>query len=68
MLEDRDDMPNGFSDLESRIGIESAYQILLMLEYMEGVPEEKVSGLSHEARLENVFCLMMENARYQTKH
>ncbi len=57
-----------FNDLESRFGRESAFAILRTLEQFEGVAEVRVSKLSYEERLKNVFQLMKENMRYQTRH
>ncbi len=60
--------PLVFSDLESRFGRESAFAILRTLEQFEGVLEARVTKLSFEERLENVFRMMKENIRYQTRH
>jgi UV DNA damage repair endonuclease len=57
-----------FNELESRFGKDNAYTILRTLERFEGVTEARVSRLSHEERLKNVFSLMKENMRYQTRH
>lgn len=57
-----------FSDLESRFGRDNAFSILRTLEQFEGISEIRVSKLSHEERLKNVFALMKENMRYQTRH
>ena len=57
-----------FTDLENRFGRESAYAILRTLERFEGVREDWVANLSREERLNNVFRLMAENVRYQTRH
>lgn len=57
-----------FDDLQNRFGYENAYAILRTLEQFEGVVEERVSRLSFESRLQNVFKLMQENMRLQTRH
>jgi hypothetical protein len=57
-----------FFDLESRYGRESAFAMLRVLEQFEGVLEARVANLSFEERLQNVFRLMKENMRYQTRH
>ena len=63
-----DHEPLEFMDLESRFGHESAFAILRMLEQFEGVMEAQVSTQSFEDRLQNVFRLMKENIRFQTRH
>ncbi len=60
--------PIDFSELESRYGHESAFAILRVLEQFEGVIESHVTQLSFEERMENVFRLMRDNMRYQTRH
>jgi hypothetical protein len=60
--------PLAFSELESRFGRDNAFAILRTLEQFEGVLEARVSALSFDERLENVFQLMKENIRYQTRH
>ncbi len=57
-----------FIELESRFGRESAFAILRTLEQFEGVLEARVSKLPVEERMKNVFRLMKENMRYQTRH
>ena len=57
-----------FADLESRFGRASAFAILRTLEQFEGVREERVAALPVEERLKNVFRLMRENIRFQTRH
>lgn len=57
-----------FLELESRFGQENAFTILRTLEQFEGVIEARVSKLSYEDRLRNVFRLMKENMQYQTRH
>ncbi len=57
-----------FIDLESRFGRDNALAILSMLEQFEGVLEVRVSKLPPEERMKNVFRLMKENMRYQTRH
>jgi hypothetical protein len=60
--------PVEFIDLESRFGHENAFAILRTLEQFEGVAEDHVAKLPFEERLRNVFRLMKENMRYQTRH
>jgi hypothetical protein len=57
-----------FVELESRFGRENALAILRTLEQFEGVREERVANLSHEDRLRNVFSVMKDNSRAQTRH
>jgi len=57
-----------FSELENRFGKDNAFSILRTLEQFEGVPEIRVATLSYDERLQNVFALMKENIRYQTRH
>ena len=57
-----------FSDLETRFGKDNAFAILRTLEQFEGVREDRVAKLSWEERLQNVFAVMKENMRYQTRH
>lgn len=57
-----------FSDLETRFGRDNAFAILRALEQFEGITEARVNRLSFEERLKNVFRLMKENIRYQTRH
>jgi len=57
-----------FVDLESRFGKENAISILRTLEQFEGVIEARVVKLSLEDRLRNVFYLMKDNLRFQTRH
>ena len=57
-----------FADLESRFGKDNAFAILRALEQFEGVLEARVAKLSWEERLQNVFAMMKENIRYQTRH
>jgi hypothetical protein len=57
-----------FADLEGRFGRDNACAILRTLEQFEGVLEERVARLSFEERLTNVFRLMKENMRIQTRH
>jgi len=57
-----------FADLEGRFGRDNAFTILRTLEQFEGVLEERVARLSYEERLKNVFRLMKENMRLQTRH
>jgi hypothetical protein len=68
MLENQESQTLEFDDLEDRFGRENAYAILRALERFEGVREEWVSNMSREERLENVFRLMAESVRYQTRH
>ena len=60
--------PIEFADLENRFGKENAITILRALEQFEGVREERVMALPVEERLRNVFRLMKESARQQTRH
>jgi hypothetical protein len=60
--------PIEFIELESRFGKENAVAILRTLEQFEGVIEERVTKLSFEDRLKNVFSLMKDNLRTQTRH
>jgi len=57
-----------FKELENRFGRDSAFAILRTLEQFEGIHETLVTNLSFEDRLKNVFQLMKENMRYQTRH
>jgi len=57
-----------FTELEERFGHENAFAILRMLEQFEGIAESKVTKLSCHERLRNVFSLMHDNMRYQTRH
>lgn len=57
-----------FIELENRFGRDNAYSILRTLEQFEGVSESHVAALSFDDRLQNVFRLMKENQRYQTRH
>jgi hypothetical protein len=57
-----------FGELETRFGRDSAFAILRTLEQFEGIHEDRVAKLSFEDRLRNVFRLMKENMRYQTRH
>ncbi len=60
--------PMAFDDLEARFGAETAYVILRTLEEFEGISFVHVAGLTPEDRLKNVFAVMRENLRYQTRH
>jgi hypothetical protein len=68
MLDDYSDDPLCLTDLEDRFGQDGAYVILRTLEKFEGVREEWVSGMSREARLNNVLRLMGESVLHQTRH
>ena len=57
-----------FEELEDRYGHENARAILRTLEIFEGVKEAEVVKISWQDRLRNVFDLMNDNARFQTKH
>lgn len=57
-----------FVELESRFGRDSAFAILRTLEQFEGVVEARVSKLPVEERMKNVFRIMKENMRFQTRH
>jgi hypothetical protein len=57
-----------FSELKDRFGQDHAVNILRTLEQFEGIPEPRVTNLSFEQRLENVFLMMKENMRFQTRH
>jgi hypothetical protein len=57
-----------FFELESRFGRDSAVAILRTLEQFEGISEIRVAKLPFEERMKNVFRLMKENMRYQTRH
>lgn len=57
-----------FGELEIRFGRDNAFSILRTLEQFEGIAEERVARLPVEERLKNVFRLMKENMRYQTRH
>lgn len=57
-----------FADLRTRFGHDSALVILRTLEQFEGIVESRVSKLPVEERMKNVFRLMKENMRYQTRH
>ncbi|MDX2027035.1 MAG: hypothetical protein SFW62_00170 [Alphaproteobacteria bacterium] len=60
--------PVDFADLETRFGRDNAFAILRTLEQFEGILEARVARLSCEERLQNVFALMKDNMRYQTRH
>ena len=60
--------PIEFLDLESRYGYDNAYAILRVLEQFEGVAESCVRDLSCNERLQNVFRMMTDNMRYETRH
>jgi type II secretory pathway component PulJ len=57
-----------FADLELRFGSDNALAILRTLEQFEGVHEALVARLSRAERLQNVFAVMKDNMRYQTRH
>lgn len=57
-----------FDDLECRFGRENAVAILRALEQFEGISEAGVRTLPLDERMKNVFSLMLENMRYQTRH
>lgn len=57
-----------FSDLETRVGHDSALEILRALERFEGIRDTDTHALSAQERLENVFRQMQENMKYQTRH
>lgn len=57
-----------FAELETRFGRDNAFSILRTLEQFEGIPESCVAQLSWDERLQNVFTLMKENMRTQTRH
>ena len=57
-----------FTDLEVRFGRDNAFAILRALEEFEGVRAFRVSKLSFEDRLKNVFRLMTDNLNLQTRH
>lgn len=57
-----------FCELETRFGRESAFAILRTLEQFEGIVEARVAKLPAEERMKNVFRLMRENMRHQTRH
>jgi hypothetical protein len=57
-----------FADLEVRFGKDNAFAILRTLEQFEGVREARVANLSWQERLQNVFAVMKENMRLQTRH
>ena len=57
-----------FHELEERYGHENACAILRTLEQFEGVKEEDVAKVSLQERLSNVFDLMKEGLRFQTRH
>jgi hypothetical protein len=57
-----------FDDLEDRFGSDNARIILRTLEQFEGISECRVARLSYEDRLSNVFSVMKDNIRYQTRH
>ena len=57
-----------FSELECRFGRDNALVILRTLEQFEGIFQHHVKELSCEERLQNVFDLMKESIRYQTRH
>ena len=57
-----------FLDLEDRYGQENAYVILRTLEQFEGVRESDVAKISRRDRFKNVFTLMKEGIRFQTRH
>jgi hypothetical protein len=57
-----------FGDLETRYGRESACAILKVLEQFEGVHEAQVAKMSYDERLDQVFYLMQDNLKYQTRH
>lgn len=57
-----------FQELEERYGHENARAILKSLEQFEGVVEEEVARFSLQDRLSNVFELMKEGMRFQTRH
>ncbi len=60
--------PVEFMDLQSRFGHDNAFAILRTLEQFEGVNESFATKLPTDERLRNVFRLMKENLRYQTRH
>jgi hypothetical protein len=60
--------PIEFNDLEDRFGRENALTILRTLEQFEGIREERVAALPAAERLRNVFRLMKDNVRLQTRH
>ena len=57
-----------FHDLEDRYGHEDACSILRTLEQFEGVQEADVAKFSWQDRLNNVFELMKDGIRFQTRH
>jgi len=57
-----------FDDLQTRFGLDNAVAILRALEQFEGISEANVRALPLEQRMKNVFSLMMENMRCQTRH
>lgn len=63
------DMPTiEFHELEDLYGHEEACAILRALEQFEGVKEAEAARFSWQDRLKNVFDLMKEGIRYQTRH
>lgn len=57
-----------FQELESRYGHENACAILRTLEQFEGVKESDVAKFTWQDRLRNVFELMKDGVRFQTRH
>lgn len=57
-----------FAELEDRYGHENACAILRTLEQFEGVKEADVAKFSWQDRLRNVFDLMKDGIRFQTRH
>jgi hypothetical protein len=57
-----------FQELENRYGHESACAILRTLEQFEGVKESDVAKFTWQDRLRNVFELMKDGVRFQTRH
>ncbi len=57
-----------FNELEDRYGYENACAIVRTLEQFEGVNEKEVTKFSLQERLQNVFDLMKDGIRYQTRH
>jgi hypothetical protein len=63
------DMPAlEFKELEDRYGHENACAILRTLEQIEGVQEADVAQFTWQDRLKNVFELMKDGLRFQTRH
>ena len=57
-----------FDELEDRYGHDNACAILRTMEQFEGIKEEDVAKFSWQDRLRNVFDIMKDGIRFQTRH